>query len=239
MTNVKTYHRPQTVAEAVALLSEPATAVLAGGTHLVPNSQEIEAVVDLQAVGLDQIENNADGTVTLGAMVRLQDVVDDARVPELVRQMAQREGPNTFRHVGTVGGVVALADWESEFYAALLLFEAVVTVQSVNGEQRFHLSEKWNLSDGELITAVTIQISGATASARVGRTPADKPIVSVVGRRMGETVNLAVCGVAKRPILIVADEIDQLTPPADFRGSSGYRHEMTAVLSQRVLAELE
>jgi CO/xanthine dehydrogenase FAD-binding subunit len=173
----------------------------------------------------------------MGAMVRLQAVVDHADVPELVRQMTLREGANTFRNMGTLGGVVATADPESELYAALLVHEAMVTVQSSAGEGRVPLAEL-ELGERVLITAVTIQLHGQTASDRVARTPADRPIVSVVGRRVADGFLLAVCGVAKRPILINANEIDQLTPPADFRGSSGYRREMTAVLSQRVLVEL-
>lgn len=237
MSQINKYYRPQTVAEAIKYLNEPDTAVLAGGTQLVPNHQDIEAVVDLQAVGLDTIEANENGTLTLGAMVRLQDVLADGRVPQLIRDMAKREGPNTFRHVGTLGGVVALADWESELYAALLLFEADVTVQSVNGEKRFHLSERWNLSAGELVTAVTIQTNGKTASDRVARTPADKPIVAVLGRQTEAGNTFAACGLADKPILLTEADLDSLHPPSDFRGSSAYRLAMAKVLYKRVLHE--
>ena len=96
----------------------------------------------------------------------------------------------------------------------------------------------WNLSAGEVITAVSIKTTGQTASARVARTPADKPIVAVVGRRAGEELLLAVCGVEKRPILVNPSQIDQLAPPSDFRGSSNYRLQMAKVLTQRVIKEL-
>jgi CO/xanthine dehydrogenase FAD-binding subunit len=140
--------------------------------------------------------------------------------------------------MGTLGGEVATADPESELYAALLVHEAVETAQTSAGETLVPLAEI-EVSEKELITAVTIQRHGQTASDRVARTPADRPIVAVVGRRVADGVLLAACGVAKRPILFNANGIDQLKPPADFRGSSGYRREMTAVLSQRVLAELD
>ena len=236
MAKVKTYHRPKSTEEVLRFLQRPSTTLLAGGTQLIVRLTEPVDVIDLQAVGLNQIEVEAD-TITLGAMVRLQAIVEHADVPELVRQMALREGPNTFRHMGTVGGVVATADPESELYAALLVHEAMVTVQTSVGEARVPLAE-FVLGERELITAVSLQRHGQTASDRVARTPADKPIVAVVGRRMSEAVMLAACGVAERPILIKAKEINQLTPPADFRGSSGYRRQMTAVLSQRVLAGL-
>jgi CO/xanthine dehydrogenase FAD-binding subunit len=236
MSKVKTYYRPKNVTEALQLLQRPSTTLLAGGTQLIAHLDEPIDVIDLQAVGLNQIEVTND-TITLGAMVRLQAVVAHGEVPELVRQMGLREGPNTFRHMGTVGGVVATADPESELYAALLIHEGVVTVQTSAGEAHVPLAE-FELGEKVLITAVTLERHGQTAGDRVARTLADRPIVAVVGRRVGEDVMLAVCGVAERPVLINAHEIDQLTPPADFRGSSDYRREMTAVLSQRVLAEL-
>jgi CO/xanthine dehydrogenase FAD-binding subunit len=237
MAKVKSYYRPESVAEVLQLLQRPSTTLLAGGTQLIARLDEPVEVIDLQAVGLNEIEVEAD-TITLGAMVRLQAVVDHAAMPELVQQMTLREGPNTFRHMGTLGGVVATADPESELYAALLVHEAVVTAQTSAGETRVPLAE-FEVSEKELITAVTIQRHGQTASDRVARTPADRPIVAVMGRRVADGVLLAACGVAKRPILFNANGIDQLKPPADFRGSSGYRREMTAVLSQRVLAELD
>ena len=236
MAKVENYHRPEIVEEALRLLERPSTIPLAGGTQLIANLAEPVDVIDLQAVGLNQIEVAAD-TITIGAMVRLQTIAEHAEMPELVRQMTLREGANTFRHMGTLGGVGATADPESELYAALLVHEAVVTVESSAGETHVPLAEL-ELERGVLITAVTIQRHGQTASDRVARTPADKPIVAVVGRRVGEAVLLAACGVGKRPILINADKVDQLIPPGDFRGSSGYRREMTAVLIQRVLMRL-
>ncbi len=236
MAKVKSYHRPESVEEVLQLWQRPSTMLLAGGTQLIANLAEPVEVIDLQAVELNQIEVEMD-TITIGAMVRLQEMVEHDEIPELVRQMTLREGANTFRHMGTVGGVVATADPESELYATLLVHEATVTTQSSSGEVRVPLAE-FVAEGGVLITTVTIQRHGQTASDRVARTPADRPIVAVVGRRVGDGVLLAACGVAKRPLLIEADEIDQLNPPADFRGSSGYRREMTAVLVGRVLAEL-
>jgi len=171
--------------------------------------------------------------------VRLQDLIDNASIPELVRQMAIREGPNTFRHVGTVGGVVALADWESELYASLLLFAAEVIVQSTAGEQTFPLAGSWQLAAGELITAVTIQTGGPTTAERVARTPADKPIVAVLGRQTEAGITVAACGLAAHPILLAKSDLDNLQPPADFRGSSAYRLAMARVLVDRVRHRLE
>ncbi|MEW5957776.1 MAG: FAD binding domain-containing protein [Chloroflexota bacterium] len=84
MPQLKAYHRPRHVAEVLQLLARPGvnTAIIGGGTYLTARLPElVDEVVDLQAVtGLDTITYTGQG-VTLGAMVRLQTIVDDERAP--------------------------------------------------------------------------------------------------------------------------------------------------------------
>ncbi len=120
MTAIKTYHRPQDMDEAIGLLTQPGvtTAVLAGGTELnVDKAEAVDAVVDLQALGLEGIEQKGDRLI-IRAMTRLQALVESGNTPDLIRETAHREGPNTFRNQGTIGGVIADADSESELLAA-------------------------------------------------------------------------------------------------------------------------
>ena len=46
----------------------------------------------------------------------------------LLVRAARGEGPVNLRNAATVGGVVACAEYDSEFYAALLALDASVTV---------------------------------------------------------------------------------------------------------------
>lgn len=245
MPQLEKYHRPESVESALELLGRSGvrTALVAGGTYLTPRlDEDVEEVVDLQAVGLDQIEHDGE-RMSVGAMVTIQAIVDDEEAPELLREMARREGPNTFRNQGTVGGAVARADSENEFLAALLVFEADVTVQTADGEHRMalddFLEEAKGAPENGILTAVSLAKGGETAGARVARTPADAPIVAAVGRR-DETgnVRLALCGVAERPIVVDPEEIEDVNPPADFRGSAEYRRQMAGVLGRRVVAAL-
>lgn len=249
MAQLKAYHRPSSVEEALQLLARPqvSTAVVAGGTHLNARlSDSIEEVIDLQAVGLDGVEFNGD-RLTLGAMVRIQTLVENSHVPALIRDLAQREGPNTFRNQGTVGGLISAADPDSELLAALLVFEAEVEVRSTGGARRLALPDFLaNVStalDGGLLISVSLAATGQGAAERAARTPADSPIVAAVGRRGKEgQIRLALCGVAKTPILVSpnADQLkSQLNPPGNFRGSSEYRRQIAVVLARRVIAELE
>lgn len=233
----KTYYRPKTVSDAVALAAQEGAVLIAGGTQSVPELRDsAETIVDLQAVGLDQIQVDGD-TIAIGAMTRLQTIADHAEMPALIRQMAHREAPNTLRNMATIGGTIAVADPESELYAALLVYDASVTTRTKNGELRFRLAEGRQLASGELITAVTISRGDGTAAERVARTPADKPIVAVIGRKTDSNILLAACGVADRPILF--DDSTRLEPAGDFRGSAEYRRQMLTILSARVMSVLD
>src|SRR3990172_7105228 len=103
MVPMDEYHRPQTLEEALALLQrDQAAAPLAGGTDLIPSrSQHVQSVVDLQALGLDQI--SVEGfRLHIGAMVSLQRLVGSQGVGELLAEAARLEGPLTYRHAATL-----------------------------------------------------------------------------------------------------------------------------------------
>jgi CO/xanthine dehydrogenase FAD-binding subunit len=244
MPQLKAYHRPTTIEETLNLLrrEEVHTAVLAGGTYLNAHLDPlIDEVVDLQAAGLGRVEHGNDRS-TYGAMVRLQTIVDDEQAPTLLRQTAYRAGSNTFRHMATIGGAVAGADWESELIAALLVYEAAVEIRHTHPSW-LSLADFLKDSSGELkkglITAVSLATTGTAACERVARTPADAPIVSAVARQdENGTIRLALCGVATTPVLVDPAQVASLMPPADFRGSTSYRRQMAITLSQRVLGAL-
>jgi len=242
MPTLKTVHRPQTIDAAIELLNraDVPTAVLAGGTSLVPAlRKEVDELVDLQALPYNQIQHTA-AQVKIGSLVTLQTLLADQSVPELLRDLARREGPNTFRNAGTVGGAVAAATGESEFVAGLLVCDAAVTIQKASGVQIMPLAEflqnRQTALVGGIITLITAAKPAAAAADRVARTPQDQPIVAAVAAKTaaGEC-RLALCGVAATPVLADPEKLEALNPPGDFRGSSAYRRQMAVVLTQRAL----
>ncbi len=242
MQTIHGYHRPADLEEALALLnrSDTPTVVIAGGTRVAAGLIQAGEVVDIQALA-DASISSADAHVSYGSLVRLQDLIDSEDTPALLAETAMREGPNTLRHTATVGGTVAGADAESELVAALLAHEATVTIARPDAQVDVPLDELLDdrsLLDGGIITAVTVDAGGETASARTGRTPADTSIVAAVGRVVPGGFRLALTGVGHHPLLIEQDDIERLDPPGDFRGSPAYRRELAAVLSKRVIAML-
>ena len=268
MLGIKEYHRPATLNQALSLLQRPGALPLAGGQSLLAEPRDdMHAVVDLQALGLDSLQVEGE-RLTIGAMVRLQQLVESPHAGPLLAEAARREGPLTYRYAATVGGTIVTHDASSYLLLSLLVMDAEVEVQRVDGRRVFCLDEL--LDDpaaalkGGLITGVSA-LAKATGSAIAGvaRTPRDKPIVVVVVRlaRQGDAcreARIALGGVAARPLRahqaeeeltgrrfnerlvgeVAARGVASLQPPADFRGSADYRREMATVLTRRALLEV-
>lgn len=242
MYDVVGYHRPTSLPDALRLLAADGRVALAGGVHLRHDrSGHRVDLVDLQAAGLAGIEVSAD-RATLGATTRLQDLVDDERLPELVRSAARAEQPSTLRTLATVGGAVATAPDDSLLLAALVVHDATVRLASHDGGENVvglgdHLTSGG--TGGELIVAVTIELGGTAAMSTTGRTPRDRPIVGVVGRRVdGAGVVLAACGVGPVPVRFDAGDVASLPSFDDHRATATYRRHLADVLTGRVLEEL-
>lgn len=210
------YYRPESLDEALHLLTKPGSSPLAGGTKLLATEQGLPgtAVIDLQALGLSQaklITANDKKLVAVGATLTLSklsqflqaELPDDYEAARLLQTAIQQAGPNTYRNAATLGGTIASRLPDSELLAALLVLEATVTLHSATSKNSIALANF--LADGErasgLITTITIPMpSGNGTSHRVARTPADYPIVSITGWRMADgSVRLAATGLGERP----------------------------------------
>lgn len=139
------YEAPETIDEALTLLAEHAedATVLAGGQSLVPmlNFRLVrpQVIIDINRLpGLDGLQVDADGGLSLGALVRTAVVERDPAVISRwagLRQALERAGHPQIRNRSTVGGSVAHADPASELPAALVALDGVVTLRSREGER--------------------------------------------------------------------------------------------------------
>jgi 4-hydroxybenzoyl-CoA reductase subunit beta len=109
------YLAPSTVDEAVALLAERDTMVVAGGTDLVPNmkrrQQTPAAIVGLRQIrSLGAISHRGDA-MTIGATATLTAIVRDERLRAIcpgLWQAAAQVATSHLRNMGTIGGNLCL-----------------------------------------------------------------------------------------------------------------------------------
>jgi CO/xanthine dehydrogenase FAD-binding subunit len=253
MAILKEYHQPQTLREALALLqrTEVKLAPLAGGTALIGQlearqQRNLDGVVDLSALGLRYIQRDGD-QLHIGATTTLTDLIEHPSVRNLaggiLRRTAQAEGPVNLRNAATIGGIVASAEYDSELYAALLALNAGVTLSTGDGTTTVPFAELPNFfvtllalegAPCHLVTEIQLSLTnGYSGHARVARTPADRPIVAAVAVIGAEGEQVALCGVAERPVL----QGTPLNPPDNFKGSASYRQAMAQLMVTRALAE--
>jgi aerobic carbon-monoxide dehydrogenase medium subunit len=154
------YARPTTISEAIALLAahDGEAKPLAGGQSLIPmlafRVASPTLLVDLgKLVELQQVKIAGDG-VTLGAMVRWREILDDARLrsahPLLVAAV-EHVAHYQIRNRGTVGGSLAHADPAAELPGIVVTCEATIAVVGNAGPRVIAASEFFR---GPLMTAL-------------------------------------------------------------------------------------
>ncbi len=139
------YHRPQTVAEAVALLSEKRedAAVLAGGMTLGPmlNLRMVRprAVIDISRIEALKTISVSSAVVATGAGTVQSDALRSdviAREVPLLALGLPWVGHFQTRNRGTLGGSVAHADPSAEIPLCLVVCGGTVVLQSRRRERR-------------------------------------------------------------------------------------------------------
>jgi len=165
------YACPASAAEAVALLAahDGEAKLLAGGQSLVPmlafRVAAPSLLVDLRKIPELRRIDIADAGVSLGAMTRWCDILDDARLrsahPLLVAAV-EHVAHYQIRNRGTVGGSLAHADPAAELPGIAVTCEAKIAVVGKAGERVIAAAEFFRrplmtaLQPDEIITAMRL-----------------------------------------------------------------------------------
>ena len=180
------YHRPESLEQALKLLAREGghTLPLGGGTKVNrPSKKEFE-VVDLQRLGLDELQVRANN-LELGATLTLGNLLaraenGDPELPDGLVEATKREGSYNLRQVSTVAGALVGAGGRSSFAVAMLALDATLTLQP--GDERLSLGDLLPLRSerlgGRLITTVSIPRNVKVAYEYIARSPADLPVVA-------------------------------------------------------------
>ena len=219
---ITAYHRPQTLDEALTLLTQPNILPLGGGTILSQPTTDSVEVADLQALGLDTVKKNGNN-LELGATLTLQALLESEHCPPALKSALKLEAPLNIRNSATVAGTLMAADGRSTFASVLLAMDAKVSVSSKQkAEETINIGDLLPLRDqvrGKLITKIVIPVNVKLAFEYVSKTPADKPLVcAALAQWNSGRTRLALGGYGKSPMLAMDGE---LPPSPRGRGTEG------------------
>lgn len=170
------YAKPETVDEALALLSDDSWRILAGGTDFYPaqgarpirdNVLDINGLNELRGIGEDV------DAIVLGARTTWTDIARASLPPVFdgLKLAAREVGAIQIQNTGTVAGNLCNASPAADGVPPLLTLDAQVVLRSRQGERRLplqnfiHGNRKTDRRPDELLTAVRIPRSATAGRA--------------------------------------------------------------------------
>ena len=166
------YHRPSSLAEAVALVGRLDDArLLAGGHSLIPMMKlrlsRPSHLIDLGGVGELKGVRFDGSQIVIGAMTTQHELIASEALAErapIMREASQQIADPQVRYLGTVGGNVANGDPGNDMPALMLALGATYVVKGPNGERReaardFYLGiYETTLQPGEVLAEIRIPV---------------------------------------------------------------------------------
>lgn len=256
------YHKPSSIPEAVALLSNGAEyQPIAGGMSLLPaikqRLNEPAALIDLSGIGsLKGIEATAD-TLTVGAMTRHVDVANSQTVAKCIPALAQLAGSigdPAVRNRGTIGGSLANNDPAADYPAAVLALDATVVTNAreIAADHFFRGMFETALAPGELITAVKFRLPAAAGYAKMQNAASRFALVGVFAAKFALGVRVAVTGAGPvvfrvpaleaalsqrfEPNAVKGHGVDPAGLNSDIHAEAAFRAHLVAVMARRAVA---
>ncbi|MBV6393572.1 MAG: hypothetical protein KPEEDBHJ_02814 [Anaerolineales bacterium] len=245
---ITTYHRPQTLEEALTLLNQPDTVPLGGGTLLSRPQTDSVSVVDLQRLGLDSLRASGN-ELQIGATCPLQSLLESEHTPAALKTALKLEAPLNIRNAATVAGTIVAADGRSPFVTMLLAMDVKMNIRYSTSDSRISNIGEYLLTRPKgLITEIVVPLNVKSAFQFVSKTPADKPIVgAALAQWNSGRARLALCGYGATPLLAMdgteANGLEEAAMNAyheadDEWASADYRMDVAATLAKRCLEAL-
>lgn len=261
------FHRPETLADAAAILAEDDGAkLLAGGQTLLPTMKQglatPSALVALKSLaGLDAIVECADGGfLEIGAMACHADVAASPLVHRLIPGLAALAARIADRHVrnrGTLGGSIVNCDPAADYPAALLALGATILTdqREIDADTFFDGLFTTALDESEIVTAVRFPTGARLAYGKFANPASRYAIAGVAVCERDGAVRVAVTGAGadgvfrwheaeeRLAVEFAPQALDGIEPNADLlnadmHASAEYRATLIRVMTARSVASI-
>ena len=254
------FHRPRSVADAVALLQGGAAAkLLAGGQSLIPvlklDLAQPDELVSLTAIhGLGEIRDG--DPLVIGALATHDEVATSPvvrpRIPGLAA-VAGGIGDPQVRNRGTLGGSLGHADPAADYPAAVLALGATIETdrRRIVADDFFTGLFTTALAEDEIITAVHFPVPERSGYAKFASPASKYAVVGVMVAKTAGGVRVAVTGAGSKAFRVPAWESalaasftpDAVNPGAvaaadlrsDGEASAEYRAHLVTVMARRAV----
>ncbi len=255
------FQRPTTVADAVAALAAEEAQPMSGGQTLIPTLKARLAAPStlVSLAGIAEMQ----GIERDGKALRIGGGTTHAAVEQATRDgfhglhtLASKIGDPAVRARGTIGGSVANNDPAACYPSACLACAATIqtNARQIAADDFFLGMFTTALEEGEIVTAVTLQVPEASSYQKFEQPASRFPLVGVFVARHADGVRVGVTGASgngafrwtEAETALSADfapaAIEGMSIPAedflaDLHGSPEYRAHLVAVLTGRGVAD--
>jgi carbon-monoxide dehydrogenase medium subunit len=255
------YARPETLAEAIALLAaDDGARALAGGQTLVnvmkARAGSPDALVDLARIAeLRGIELSSDGTLELGAMTTYTEIMEssEARARPILGEVCAQIADVQVRNRGTIGGNICTSDPTNHLPPLLAALGAEMVIHGAAGERTVSAADFFlgvymtAVGAGELLTRIRVPAGRADGFAAV-TLGIEGTCVASAAASINGGVTVALGCVDAVPLVLEPASADadavraavqaaDFDPPSDVHASSRYRKHLAEVLAVRAVAQ--
>lgn len=269
------YEKPTTAQALSGLLDQGGSgaSLLAGGTDLIGQIRgrliEPKLVIDLKGVEeLSLIEHHEDGSVTIGATVAANRIIDDKRLQGAMAALpcaCAQIATFAIRNRATVAGNIANASPCADSVPPLCVLDAQVELRSAKGSRRLSLPDFIRgvratvRNKNEYIAAVHVpaQPKGTRSFFRKHQRVRGHDLAlanaALLHDPQGKRLRVAIGSCSPAPVIVHLDDLfdsldaqeaasrcmKAILPISDVRAIAEYRTDMTGVLVRRLFSDLK